>query len=551
MTTSAKTPPKVTYTNSGTDFGLLHELYDEAIPALGAKLGRRHPNWIGGQPSTAGEVYVARSPIDSDIVLGEFYAATPQEVERAIAVAHGAQRGWQAIGWEKRVVILRRIAEEIDRRKMELCAAAIYEVGKSRLEASAEVDETSDLIRHYAAEMERSDGFAGEQKRGFQGEDVRSIQRPYGVFGVIAPFNFPFALVCGMMSAALVAGNAVVFKPSPMAGLSATLIQECFAAGGLPDGVLNILNGHDVTGRAIVEAPGIDGIAFTGSNDVGMTILRHFASGPFAKPVLAEMGGKNPSYVSARANFDDAVAGVRESAFGLQGQRCSANSVCFVERPIFENFVNALAGRTAELSIGDVRDRATYMGAVVNEAAGERWRQPPRRRPLRSGRLRRADHRHRPAGRPRSLPEGTLCAVHRAASLRYPRGSAEAGQLGPLRPLGRHLFAGSGRGRLLRRQRRGRRALCQPRARRDHRRLAGRPVVLRLEGLGHDRQGRPRQLVRPPVHARTGPHLHADPATGLSGRRDRGSSGLAFGRTIAAPAISYDRRVVGGIHGAS
>lgn len=373
MTSSTKTPPKVTYTNSGTDFSLLHELYDEAIPAFSSRLGQRYPNWIGGQPSTSGEVYKARSPIDSDIVLGEFYAATREDVNKAVAAARSAQRGWQAMGWEQRVVILRRIAEEIDRRKMELCAAAIYEVGKSRLEASAEIDETADLIRHYSAEMERNAGFAGEQKIGFQGEDVRSVQRPYGVFGVIAPFNFPFALVCGMMSAALVAGNAVILKPSPMAGLSASLIQECFATGGLPDGLLNILNGHDVTGRAIVENEGIDGIAFTGSNDVGMTILRHFASGPFAKPVLAEMGGKNPSYVSARANFADAVAGVRESAFGLQGQRCSANSVCFVERPIFEDFIEALSNRTAELSIGDVRERSTYMGAVINEAAARRW----------------------------------------------------------------------------------------------------------------------------------------------------------------------------------
>lgn len=373
MTTSGKTPPKVTYTNSGTDFDLLHDFYDEAIPALSSRLGKRYPNWIGGQPATNGEVYEAVSPIDRDIVLGEFYAATPADVSNAVAAARSAQRGWHEVGWQQRVAILRRVADEIDRRKMELCAAAIYEVGKSRLEASAEVDETADLIRHYSAEMESNDGFAGELKRGFQGEDVRSVQRPYGVFGVIAPFNFPFALTCGMMSAAMVAGNAVVFKPSPMAGLSASLIQECFAAGGLPDGVLNILNGHDVTGRAIVEHPGVDGISFTGSNDVGMTILRHFASGHFAKPVLAEMGGKNPSYVSAQANFADAVAGVRESAFGLQGQRCSANSVCFIERPIFDDFVAALAGRTAELSIGDVRERSTYMGAVVSEAAAQRW----------------------------------------------------------------------------------------------------------------------------------------------------------------------------------
>lgn len=373
MSTTAKIPPKVTYTNSGTDFGLLHELYDEAIPALGAKLGQRHPNWIGGKPSTDGEVYTARSPIDRDIVLGEFHAASPQEVARAVAAAKPAQHGWRRLGWEERVEILRRVAGEIERRKMELCAAAIYEVGKSRLEASAEVDETADLIRHYCNEMERTDGFAGAPKRGFQGEIVRTVQLSYGVFGVIAPFNFPFALVCGMISAAMVAGNAVVFKPSPMAGLSASLIQECFTVAGLPDGVLNIINGHDQTGRAIVEAEGIDGIAFTGSNDVGMTILRHFASGPYTKPVLAEMGGKNPSYVTARASLADAVAGVRESAFGLQGQRCSANSVCFVERPIFDDFLNALAGRTDELSIGDVRERSTYMGAVINDAAAERW----------------------------------------------------------------------------------------------------------------------------------------------------------------------------------
>lgn len=372
-TPSKATPPKVTYTNANADFSLLHQLYDEAIPAFEGRLGKRHGNWIGGKDDFEGEAYKALSPVDRGIVLGEFHAASASAVDRAVAAARKAQPAWQALGWEKRVEILKRVAEEFDKRKMELCVASMYEVGKSRIEASAEVDETGDLIRHYSSEMALNKGFNGDLKRGFQGEDVRSLQRPYGVFAVIAPFNFPFALTCGMTTAALVAGNAVVLKPSPMAGLSGALIRECFAAGGIPDGVLNIIAGHDVTGRALVENPGIDGVAFTGSHEVGMGILRTFANGSYAKPLLAEMGGKSPSYVSAKANFNDAVAGIRESAFGLQGQRCTTNSVCFVERAIYEDFVQALASRTAELTIGDVRDKTTYMGPVVNEKSAARW----------------------------------------------------------------------------------------------------------------------------------------------------------------------------------
>jgi 1-pyrroline-5-carboxylate dehydrogenase len=176
-----------------------------------------------------------------------------------------------------------------------------------------------------------------------------------------------------MASAALVAGNAVVLKPSPMAGLSGSLIAECFAAGGLPDGVLNIVMGDDATGRAIVESPGIDGIAFTGSHEVGMGILRQMTGGPYARPMLGELGGKSPSYVSAKANLEDAVAGVGESAFGLQGQRCTTNSVCFVERSAYDDFVSALTERTSALNIGDPRERQTYMGPVLSEKSAARW----------------------------------------------------------------------------------------------------------------------------------------------------------------------------------
>jgi 1-pyrroline-5-carboxylate dehydrogenase len=257
----------------------------------------------------------------------------------------------------------------LEQRKWDVSVACLIEVGKSRLEAVGEVEEAIDLIRHYCDEMERTDGFREEHSGASSVEKCSVVLRPYGVFGVIAPFNFPVALSVGMISAALVAGNTVVFKPSDAAGLTGRLVVDALVAGGLPDGVVNLIHGGREPGEALVRHAGVDGFAFTGSNAVGMNILRNAASSTAMRPVLAEMGGKNPAFVTGTADLNVAASGVARSAFGLQGQKCSAASKVYVERVILDQFLSAIVETAEELVIGDPRRRDVFMGPIINEVA--------------------------------------------------------------------------------------------------------------------------------------------------------------------------------------
>jgi 1-pyrroline-5-carboxylate dehydrogenase len=277
------------------------------------------------------------------------------------------------MGWPKRVEILRGGAAALEERKWDISVACLIEVGKSRLEAVGEVEEAIDLIRHYCEEMERTDGFREERPGASDAEKCSVVLRPYGVFAVIAPFNFPVALSIGMISAALVAANTVVFKPSNAAGLTGRLVVETLVAGGLPDGVLNLVQGGDGTGKALAEHAGVNGFAFTGSNAVGMTIFRHASSASAMRPVLCEMGGKNPAFVSASADLAVAASGVSRSAFGLSGQKCSAASKAYVERSVMDAFLYELGIATDNLVVGDPRRRDVFMGPVVDDAALQRF----------------------------------------------------------------------------------------------------------------------------------------------------------------------------------
>jgi 1-pyrroline-5-carboxylate dehydrogenase len=374
MTALPANLPRVTYSNTGEDFSGVHAHLDEVIPDTEARLfGKLQPALVGGRDRSEGEVAKARSPIDRDIVLGEFPQASAALVDEAVAAARAAYPAWRDMGWPRRVEILRSGADVLEERKWDVSVACLIEVGKSRLEAVGEVEEAIDLIRHYCVEMERTDGFREERPGASSAEHCSVVQRPYGVFAVIAPFNFPVALSLGMMSAALVAGNSVVFKPSDAAGLTGRLVVEALVAGGLPDGVLNLIYGGGEAGAALVRHPQVDGFAFTGSNAVGMSILRHAASSTGTRPVLCEMGGKNPAFVGASADIGVAASGVARSAFGLSGQKCSAASKAYVARPILDDFLHALVETSGKLIVGDPRAQDVFMGPVIDEAAAVRF----------------------------------------------------------------------------------------------------------------------------------------------------------------------------------
>jgi 1-pyrroline-5-carboxylate dehydrogenase len=263
----------------------------------------------------------------------------------------------------------------MDSRLFEMAAVVALEVGKNRMEAMGDVAETADLIRYACDRMEAEDGYIKELGRdplkelGYQATNL-SVLRPYGVWLVISPFNFPCALSGGPTGSALVTGNTVVMKPATDTPWTSRMIAECLRDAGLPEGVCNYVTGPGSTlGQALIENPEVDGVTFTGSKDVGMKIFQDFARGEWVRPTILELGGKNPAVVSRHANLDEAATGILRSAFGLQGQKCSACSRVYIEASVYDALVKKIVEATDKLVIGDPTARTTYMGPVINKAS--------------------------------------------------------------------------------------------------------------------------------------------------------------------------------------
>jgi 1-pyrroline-5-carboxylate dehydrogenase len=360
---------RITYATMSADNEQLHADYEKGVETATSWLGQKHPFYVGGE-AREGEGYdEERSPIDRDIVIGYFAKATRQDAKDAIAAAKAFAPEWAATPWQERVRIMRHAADVISDRVYELAALMAMEVGKSRLEALGDVEETADLIRYYAKQTEEHNGFDFPMESLSEKEHNRSVLKPFGVWGVISPFNFPMALAGGPAGGALVAGNAVVLKPSHQGYFTALKLYEALRDGGVPAGAIHVLTGPGSTvGDEIYTNPAVDGLTFTGSYPVGMQIYKNFAK-DYPKPAICEMGGKNPAIVSRQADLDTAAEGIMRSAFGFSGQKCSACSRVYVERPVFDEFVGKLVGKASKLKIGNPLERETYTGPVINEKA--------------------------------------------------------------------------------------------------------------------------------------------------------------------------------------
>ena len=365
---------KITYTSTDVDLDVFHREFDAALADVRAAAGGEHPNIIGGEPVTApGAPLVDVTPIDTSVVLGRFAAARPAEVDRAVTAARAAQPDWARTPWRRRVETLRRAGALIRERKFALAALMSLEVGKNRLEAMGDVEESADLIEYYCQQLEDANGFVREMAKVTPVERNIDVLRPYGVFACIAPFNFPLALSTGMSAAALVAGNAVVYKPSEDTPWTGLKLYEIYRDAGLPPGVFHFVVGRrEDIGDALWQHPGIDGVVFTGSKTVGLRIY-HGISTRWIKPCLMELGGKNACLVMESADLDAAAEGVMRSAFGLQNQKCSATSRVYVHRAVAGAFVERLLEKTAAMTIGDPTARDVYFGPVINERAVARY----------------------------------------------------------------------------------------------------------------------------------------------------------------------------------
>ena len=356
----------------------LHHRFDAALARVRGRLGEEYPLWIGGEARLAGEQFEVRSPIDRNWLLGRFQRGGEKDAADAVAAAKRAHPAWAGTPWQERVKLLRRAATLIEERVYDVAAAVALEVGKNRMESLGEVQETADLILWYCEQMEKNGGFAhalpNDPLKGFVSRN-RTVLKPYGVWAVIAPFNFPYALAGGPIGAALVAGNTVGFKVASDTPWSGWLLAEVFRDAGLPPGVCNYLTGAGSTlGEALVGNADLAGITFTGSYEVGMRIYRGFAQGPWPRPCIAEMGGKNAAIVSRNADLDRAATGIVRSAFGLQGQKCSACSRVYVERPVAQALRERVVKLTEAISVGDPTAKENWMGPVINAQASAKYR---------------------------------------------------------------------------------------------------------------------------------------------------------------------------------
>ena len=363
---------KLTYATMFNPPDELHSRFDTALAKVKSSLGKEVAMLIDNHDLFASEKIADLSPINRDWTLALIQKGNEQHAQQALEAARKAFPGWSRTPWQERVRLLRKAAVLIEERLFELSAALSLEVGKNRMESLGDVQETADLVKYACAQMEANQGYSLEMGKdplvGYDATNI-SVLRPYGVWLVISPFNFPFALTGGPTGAALVSGNTVVIKPASDTAWIVRQLVECFRDAGLPDGVLNFVTGPGSTlGQALVTCA-VDGVTFTGSFDVGTKIYRDFSACNWIRPIILEMGGKNAAIVSRHADLERASLGIIRSAFGLQGQKCSAASRIFIEDPVYDDLISRLKSMTEKLILGDPTDRSVYLGPVINQGA--------------------------------------------------------------------------------------------------------------------------------------------------------------------------------------
>ncbi|GIV96864.1 MAG: L-glutamate gamma-semialdehyde dehydrogenase [Herpetosiphonaceae bacterium] len=354
-----------------TDPGNVQRM-EQVLEKVRGELGRTYSLIIGGERISEGDTFDSINPARPDQVVGRFVKATVEHANQAIAAAEEAFKSWSRTPAEVRARYLLNAAAIMRHRKHELAAWLVYEVSKSWVEADADVAELIDFAEYYARQMLK---LAGPQPVvPYPGEENELRYIPLGVGVVIPPWNFPGAIMGGMTLAAIVSGNTVVLKPASTSPTIAAQFVRILEETGLPAGVVNFLPGPGgAIGDALVDHPRTRFIAFTGSRDVGLRIFERAAKLQpgqiWLKRTILEMGGKDAIVVDETADLDAAAEGIVASAFGFQGQKCSACSRAIIVESVYDEVLNKVVERARKLSIGDPTDRSTFMGAVIDDKA--------------------------------------------------------------------------------------------------------------------------------------------------------------------------------------
>lgn len=347
-----------------------------AIAKIEARFGTEYPNIIGGEKIYSTEKFQSLNPSNPDQVVGVFQKGTAEDAVRALEVAWKSFEGWSKVSPEKRSNYLFKAAKLTRTHRFELNAAETLEVGKTWPEADADVAEAIDFLEFYGREMLRY----ANAKTAVQlpGEKNLLEYVPLGVGAVIPPWNFPLAILAGMATAAVVTGNTIVLKPSSDSPFIGYKFMEIMEEAGLPPGVMNFVAGPGgAVGDTLVTHPKTRFVAFTGSKEVGIHINEEAArvrdGQIWLKRVVAEMGGKDSIIVDRETpNLDEAAAGVIVSAFGFQGQKCSACSRVIIDEKVYNKFLDLLVKRAESITVGEAKHLNNYMGPVVNKGSMEK-----------------------------------------------------------------------------------------------------------------------------------------------------------------------------------
>jgi 1-pyrroline-5-carboxylate dehydrogenase len=347
-------------------------LMKKALRKVERQLGKEYPLVVGGKRLKLRQKFKSINPADGESVIGVFQKADTETALKAVETAYRTFCKWRFEPPSRRASYLFKMARIMRRRKFELAAWMVFEVGKSWVEADADVAEAIDFCDFYGREAIR---YGGEQPVAqIPTEKSELVYIPLGVGAVIPPWNFPLAILTGMTTAAFVTGNTVVLKPSSDAPAIAAKFMEIVEEAGVPDGVVNYMSGPGrIAGEVLVSHPLTRFVAFTGSKEVGLRINQVAATPQpgqiWIKRAVLEMGGKDSIIVDSECNLDEAAAGVVASAFGFQGQKCSACSRAIVVKDVYKDFIKKIKPLVQDIDVGPTVDQANYMGPVINHGA--------------------------------------------------------------------------------------------------------------------------------------------------------------------------------------
>jgi len=375
---SLDTPPSDTYENAPLVNFVYPQNQDrmrEALAHVRTQLGQKYPLVINGERVWTDKTIASINPSSPEDVVGHVAEAGIPEAERAVKAARDAFEKWSRTSFETRCRLLERAADIMHRRRFELSALEVFEVGKAWAEADGDIREAMDFCRFYAHQMR----LIGRPRltQHVLGEESYQHYWPRGVAMIIAPWNFPMAILCGMTTAALVTGNTVIMKPAEQSAVVGAMLMEIFEEAGVPPGVLNYLPGKgSVMGAHLVDHKDVDLIAFTGSREVGLRIWESAGKTREGqrelKRVICEMGGKNAVIIDADADLDEAIVDTIYSAFGYQGQKCSACSRLIILEDIYPRAIERLLNAAASLRIGNPEEPGITVGPVIDGTAYKR-----------------------------------------------------------------------------------------------------------------------------------------------------------------------------------